>query len=417
LSEHAKSEALLNTALRALTMASRFALVFVLARLLPPEVLGEYGLVAAAVGFSLIAVGLDFYTFTTRELLATDQSRWPTMVRDQLVFALFGYAVVLPVSIGLFFGGVLPLEYLGFFLVLLVFEHLAQEINRLLIVIGRPLRATMVLFLRSGLWVWIAIGLMGIRVESRDLRLVFGLWIIGGGSAIAMGLWVLRDLPWRAKRPPVDWTWIRRGVRVAAVLFAANLCYRSILIGDRFAVDLVAGRELLGVYTLYVGVAAAVTVFLDSAVIAFLYPRVVAAFRGGDLDLFHSGMRTLRRQTVAATLILAAGAVVGMYPVLVFLDQPIYATQLPVFWLLVGGMSLYSLSMIPHYGLYAMGHDRGILAGNALSLVVFLVISALAGARLALPGVALGVAAGLTSGGLLKAVEYRKQLALLAPSK
>jgi hypothetical protein len=64
-----------------------------------------------------------------------------------------------------------------------------------------------------------------------------------------------------------------------------------------------------------------------------------------------------------------------------------------------------------------MGHDRGILAGNALSLVVFLVISALAGARLALPGVALGVAAGLTSGGLLKAVEYRKQLALLAPSK
>jgi O-antigen/teichoic acid export membrane protein len=406
---------MLNTTLRALTMISRFGLVFALARLLPPSLLGEYGLIAAGLGFSLIAVGLDFHTFTTRELLGSEQDLWPTMLRDQLVFTLFGYAVVVPVSIGIFLADVLPMQHLGFFLVLLVLEHVSQEIIRLLIVIGRPVRATFVLLVRSGIWVWIAVGLMMVRAETRDIRVVFGFWAIGGFCAIALGLWGLRGLPWRAKRGPVDWPWIRKGVRVAAVLFAANLCYRAILIGDRIATDHFADRDLLGVYTLYIGIASAVTVFLDSAVIAFLYPKVVAAFMSGDIETFRDGMRTLTRQTVTATTILALVALGGINPVLSFLGQAIYSEHLPAFWLLLGGASLHSLSMIPHYGLYAMGQDRGILAGNAVSLGMFLLISLLAGPRLSMTGVALGVSAGLAGGGAVKAVRYRWHVARLQP--
>lgn len=57
---------LLNLALRAATLFSKFALVFVLAKFLETSEVGLYGLLAATISYVLFALGFDFYTFSTR---------------------------------------------------------------------------------------------------------------------------------------------------------------------------------------------------------------------------------------------------------------------------------------------------------------------------------------------------------------
>ncbi len=51
--------------LRGLTLASRFLLSLLLARMLSPAEMGEYGLLTAALAFALLAIGLEFYSYTS----------------------------------------------------------------------------------------------------------------------------------------------------------------------------------------------------------------------------------------------------------------------------------------------------------------------------------------------------------------
>src|SRR5699024_2743309 len=132
----------------------------------------------------------------------------------------------------------------------------------------------------------------------------------------------------------------------------ATLCLRGIFTLDRFIVQSSAGLDLLGVYTFYIGMAMAATAFLDAGVFAFLYPRVVAAYRAGDLVAFRLQMRRLWLRTAGTTTVLLASAAIVSSPVLTLLDRPIYIEQLPVLWVLLLAVALYALGMVPHYGLY-----------------------------------------------------------------
>lgn len=396
-----------NVGLRAVTMGSRLVLLFFLARLLPPADVGLYGLLVASVAYGIMVLGLDFYTFSTRELLGHDRSEWPRMLRDQAVLHGCAYMVALPLAYLLFHLGILPLTMAGWFFALLVAEHVGKELNRLLIVAGMPVMATTALFLQRGLWA-LAVPLLMLQFEAlRTLNLVFLAWTISALGAILMSIWSLRTLAWSGMVRTVDWSWIRRGLRVASVFLLGTLLHRVMFTIDRFIVESAGGLDLVGVYTFYMGMALAAMAFLDAGVFAFLYPRVVSAFRRGELAEFRSAMRKLLVRTVGATGVLMAAAAVMIHPILALLDRPIYQTNIAVFWVLLGAVSLYAVGMIPHFGLYAMGRDRAILVSRAAGSVVFLIV-ALLGAHLSpLLGVGAGILAGCGTLGLVNLIAYR----------
>lgn len=397
---------LTNIALRGLALGSRFVLLFFLARLLPPAEVGLYGLMAATVGYGIMALGLDFYTFATRELLSRERQAWAALIRDQGVVYGIVYVVELPLFLLLFYLDVLPWSMVGWFFILLVSEHLGQEINRLLIAIGRPLMANLVLFIRTGIWAWGVLVLMLLRSESRDLDVVFGAWAIGGIGAILLGIFGLKDLRWRQRLRRVNWYWIRSGIWVASTFLVATLCLRGIFTLDRFIVQSSAGLDLLGVYTFYIGMAMAATAFLDAGVFAFLYPRVVAAYRAGEFVEFCLQMRRLWRRTAGTATVLLASAAIVSRPVLTLLDRPIYIEELPVLWVLLLAVALYALGMVPHYGLYAFGRDRAIMTSHVAGLGMFLVVAIGAVQVWPLAGVAVGLVCGLGLILLIKLWQY-----------
>lgn len=361
----------INVGLRGSTLLSKFALLFFLAYFLEPTSVALYGLVAATVAYSIYGLGFDFYSYSTREILGTTSDQWMRLIRDQGVFFVLMYLLVLPVLLLVFVSNFLPWDIVFWFMALVVLEHLAQEINRLLVAIGYQLLASVVLFLRSGVWAALVAILFWFVPSSRSLETVFLFWCAGAALACALGGVKLSSLDKRSLIYPIDWGWLKKGVIVAVPLLIATLSIRGVFTIDRYWVDSLAGSEVLAAYVLYAGIANAIMSFLDAGVFVFLYPRLVSAFKNFDERLYKKSMRALLLQTTCVSLALALLAGIVIYPLLMVLDNSVYSDHLPILYLMLAAITLNALSMVPHYGMYAMSYDRGIIIPHIIALIVF----------------------------------------------
>src|SRR5690606_27760460 len=98
---------------------------------------GLYGLLAATIAYALYPIGLDFYAYSTREILRVDRGQWGGMLRNHGALALVLYSVVLPLLLLVFAMGFLPWTLAPWFYILLILEHLNQELSRLLVAVTK----------------------------------------------------------------------------------------------------------------------------------------------------------------------------------------------------------------------------------------------------------------------------------------
>lgn len=361
-----------NMAIRGLTLISKFLLIFFLARFLEPEELGLYGLLVATVGYSLYLLGFDFYTYSTRELLKSKREHWGAVIKAQGALTLILYAIFVPLLSLVFICDLLPMRLFAWFFVLLILEHLNQEIGRLLIAVSDQLYASLVLFLRSGFWAVLVAVFMFYESDARSLNVVFAAWSLGGLGALLLGLFRIRGFGLSGWRTKVDWIWVIKGLKVAFALLLATLAVRGVFTLDRYWVQELAGMQLLGAYVLFMGISMALMSFLDAGVFAFIYPGLIAAYQQGDADAFRRGMIKLLQQTVFVTSAFAVTALLVIGPLLVWLNKPLYKEQQGLFIWIFTATVLYALGMIPHYGLYAQGRDKPIIYSHLASLIIFI---------------------------------------------
>ena len=363
---------LASIALRGITLVSKFLLIIFLVRFLEPSEIGLYGLLVVTISYALYPLGLDFYTFTTREILKHERSEWGGILKDQGALTLVTYSIFLPLLLLIFSTDSLPWNVAGWFFALLLLEHLNQELTRLLIAISEPLLASLALFLRSGIWVIAVTVWMFITPDVRDLDTVLLAWTVGGGSALLLVVWRLYLLKVGGWRKRVNWEWIRKGVKIALPFLLATLAVRGLFTLDRYWLEAIAGLEVLGVYVLFVGITNAMISFLDAGVFAFSYPGLISAFQQQRPEVFRQGVKRLFMQTVGFSLIFAMLALLLIGPLLDWLDKPLYREQQGIFlWVLIAAL-LYALGMIPHYSLYAQGKDRPIIYSHIAGLGIFI---------------------------------------------
>lgn len=383
-------------------MGSRFVLLLVLARVLPPAELGLFGLFLAAIAFGVLVLGADYYTYSQRELLSEPRQRWSFVLQHQgIALAVIYLLVVAPLALAFDFE-LLPNRYVAWFIPLLVLEHLGQEFVRILIAMRRPIGASAMLFLRVGAWVWVLLAVMWFAPETRTLEAVLLAWGIGAGSALIGGALIVAKeaAPWRGW--PVDLAWLIKGFRIAGLYLVASLCFKALLTADRYLVDFLVGPDLLGVYVLYSGIAMAVVNFMDPAVFAFLYPRLVGAYRTGDLASYRKVRTELWWSTAGVSLGLAILIGLAAPTFLHWTGREIYLVHEPLLWLLLGVAVVYSMGMVPHYELYARGADRSIVIAHVSALIVFGFCVAFLSKYMPLEATAFGLLCAFTWMGLAK---------------
>lgn len=363
---------LISVALRGLTLASKFLLIFFLARFLEPAELGLYGLVVATTGYALFLLGLDFYTFSTRDILKRERGEWGGLLKSQGALTFWLYLLFMPLLLVLFVMDVLPWHLAGWCMALLVLEHLNQELMRLLVAVSEPLLAGVALFLRSGGWAIILVALMAVDAGLRSLNTVLLAWTVGGVAALIMAVMRLATLQIGGWRRPVDWGWVRLGVKVALPLLLATLALRAMYILDRYWIETLVGLEALGAYVLFAGIASAMVSFLDAGVFAFSYPRMITAYQQRLPVVYRQEFKRLLLQTCMVAVGFSLVALLAIQPLLIWLGKALYIEQQVIFpWVLLATL-LYCLGMVPHYALYSQGRDRSIICSHIAGLAAFI---------------------------------------------
>lgn len=401
---------LLNLTLRAATLVSKFALIFVLAKFLEPAEVGLYGLVAATIAYCIFVLGLEFYTYSMRELIASPPNAQPSILRDQIVFYLFTYTLFLPPLISLFVGDFLPWVLVFWFYALLILEHVAQELNRVLVALSLQLEASVVLFVRSGAWSLALIPLMWATPSLRELHAALAAWSLGAAAACALGAWwVVRKFEVQNLKP-IDWRWIKRGVRIAVPMLIAALAIRGLFTFDRYWIEAIGGLDTLGAYVLYAGIGNAVISFLDAGVVVFFYPRLVSTARGNDLLGYKTAMKSLGLNIVLATCLLTALAFGAAYLVIEWLDKPAYEENFHLLAWILAAMLIYGLSHTPHLGLYAQGRDRTLVLSQLAALVTFFIAAIALNGSLGVTSVPAALCTAFAVMYLWKTLAYREML-------
>jgi O-antigen/teichoic acid export membrane protein len=391
--------------LQALTLVGKIVLLIGFARYLTPAQVGLYGLLVVALNLSVFLVGLDFHAFNTRELLRGSPEEAPVRVRDQFVVHGITYLLAFPLLLSLFFLDVLPWSLVLLFYALLVGEHVGRELQRVLVTLHRSSRAALVQLLRAGVWPYVTFGLMAYSPFFRNLETIAMSWAAAVATSLLLSGWWIRDLPWRrALSVPLDWEWMRRGLAVSLPLLMGSLALNGILSIDRLALDRFVGMRAVGVFTLYAAARNSILALLATGVVAVQRPKVIQAHQLGDLSLYRSRLKHMAWSVAGVSGALCACAAVAIWPVLAFVQKPVYAEHLSAYWILLLGTFVGALAEVPHTILYARHQDRAIVVSAVTGLAVAIGAAAYLVPRQGVSGAALATLVALLVMGSLKSV-------------
>lgn len=362
---------LLNIIVRGATLSLKFALIFFLARFLTPDEIGLYGLLVATISYALYLLGFDFYTFSTREILNRPVAEWGGVLKNQIALLVLSYLIFLPLlSVG-FYWGLLPKSVAPWFFFLLVLEHINQEFGRLLITASKQLSAGIALFIRSAAWVLPVLLYMVIEPSERTLEVLLAGWASFSVIALFFSYYQLKPLGILGWGVPIDWRWIWMGVKVALPFLFATLTIRGIYTLDRFWIERLSSLEILGAYILFATICNALMSFLEAGFFSFAYPKLIMAYGKKDPKLFRKHLCVLFFQTLAIIVCFSLSTSLLMDYILNWVGRDVYIKYEGIYYWLLVSTSLYALSMVPHYGLYAQGIDRPIIVGQALGFFAF----------------------------------------------
>lgn len=353
------STQVLNLSLRVLSMVAKFLLIIYIGKYFSTEVLGEYGLFVTTITITIYFLGLDFYTYNTREVLHKKEDERVALIRDQFIFHSLIYILVLPLLVLVFMFDVIDYKYMLLFYLVLIMEHISQELFRLYTTLSMPIVANLLLFFRSGMWVYVLILLWMYDVkDTKNLSFIYLSWFIGSFISIVIGFAYLMKLydPKALKRS-IDWLWIKKGVKVSIPFFVGTIAYKVIEFSDRYMIDYYMAKSDVGIYTFYGNIANTMQTLVFTLVIMIYYPKMIALYRDSETEKFEQIVKKFFVEVLAYSLITIASIAVLIHPVLDYLGKVEFVQSLSILWILLGATLTLNLSLVPHYVLFVKHKD------------------------------------------------------------
>lgn len=369
------SKKAINFILRITTLGVRFLFVFILAKYLEPSDVGYYGIFAVTIGYAIFFLGLDFYTYVSREIIQIPKNRQGRLLKGQAAVSGIVYALFIPVFILALQNYSWPRGLFLWFLPIMILEHINQEISRLLIAMSEQLTSSFIIFIRQASWNILAIILMTLYSDWRDIVLIIPLWAAAGVAALGMGLWKLKQLGIKGWSIPIDWNWVKKGISVSSAFLMASLALRGIQTVDRYWFEKLVGIEMVGSYVLMQGIASVLIVFLESTLFAFVYPLLIKLNVEEKHKEAHRHVRVMFFNTLVVSLIFGVISWILLPYFLNWINKPIYQQAIGLYPWIISSVILNALSMSPHFGLYARGKDSPIIKSNIAAFMLFMLVS------------------------------------------
>lgn len=379
--------------LRGAGLIGKFLLLFFMARYLREAEVGLYGLVVAAVGFSIYLLGFDFYSYSNREVAGVSGTDLTERIRYHITWLLVCYAVVLPSLYLLFIFEFIPEKIIIWFYLILVLEHITAEVCRFLIVREKQMLASVCIFLKTGLWPLICIAGMFLFENQRSLSFVLFCWLVGLLGSLALLALKSRIPKGIFNSLKIDWGWIGAGVKICFPILVATLSLRAVFTLDRYLLRITSDLSVVGVYVFYAGISAALTAFLEAGIFNFYYPRMIKMWSTGNVSGYRAALDRLKQVVFLASAVLAVLIVLFVNGVAPYIGRENYVNNMYVLYFCLLAVLILAWSMVYYYDLYCRREDKFVLRSRLSGLISFLVFFVIFRAANPLNGIMLSVCA------------------------
>ncbi|WP_164732247.1 polysaccharide biosynthesis C-terminal domain-containing protein [Flagellimonas oceanensis] len=359
-----KGEGLLNLGLRALAIGAKFLLSILIVKKLTVADLGVYGILQTTITLLIYILGFDFYTYNAREILKKDQKSLASCIINQLAFHGLVYLIVIPISFFLFMYGVIETKYMLLFYLLLVSEHLSQELYRLLIVLKRSVIASLILFIRSGVWIFLLALIWFLESQTSSIYQVLIYWLAGAWLSVFVGIRMI--LPLHSSK--IDFNWIKKGIIISLPFFVGTIFYKIMEFSGRYFLDYYGTKEDVGVFTFFSSLSNTIFVFVQATVIMVYSPYLIEHAQLNSED-FKKYFSKFKKKTLINTLLGSFLGAAFIYPFLIYLDNKTLSADIYVFFVLLLATISFCISYIPHYKLYVFNQDIHLLKASIIGAV------------------------------------------------
>lgn len=402
--------------LRGVALGAKFLLLMAMARFLPLDDIGRYGLVVATVNILSRLAGVEFYTVTNRTLVTADAPEQWRVVNGLSQVVGVGLLLSVPVCWVVTRSMDLGIGWLLLFSIL-VASQVGTEASRILVAVGRPVRSYLVAALVNGLWPLALIVIWIVVPGTWTLRSVWTAWALGAAVGSVWGIAeVARSIraPYRGGSPGSEW--LGRGLRTALFFLVAAAGLRAIEFADRFIVQAFLGTAAVGVYTYYASFAKLAFELPSVMVLVPMFPEAVSVMRTGPKERARAMLGRLTRRSIALSGASAPLLFGGLWAATRLLQRPDIWTSPSAYTVLLVGGVVYAASQGGHHALYGAAQDRELmwitLAAAAVNVALGLALTPLVG----MVGAALGTLGAMTVLLLAKEIQSRRVLtAMLRP--
>lgn len=363
----------INLLFRVLSMGAKFLLIFLIGKYLSVGQLGEYGIFFTTILIMTFVLGYDFYTYGTRQLLK-HEDRQIVFIRDQFIFFVLLYVLVLPLLLSLFIYQLVDWKYILYFYLILIFEHLSQELYRLYTTLSKSIFANVLLFVRSGVWVYVLAVLWWGQVLDSSLEQVYLFWLVFSFLSVLLGVvGLFKNYDMSLLKEKIDWQWIKEGVKISSSFFIGTIAYKVVEFSNRYIIDLYWSKQEVGVFTFFANIANAVQTLVFTLVIMIFYPKLVSAYSKGQLEEFLALKKHFFKEVVVYTVLSCGVIMITITPLLNYIGNQLYIDNVVQLYYLLLAIFFLNLSFVSHYVLYAQEKDaiiRNITLGVAVINIV-----------------------------------------------
>lgn len=369
---HSKAQPLAVMGLRLLTLGSKFLLTLFLARFLGLEALGIYGFILGATAVVPIVVSFGLMSVIGRDIVKLKPAAVIAEVQPYWLLILAVYAVLAPLAFFLPIGqGVLAGSFLLASLAVVMLEHLGTDTYNILVNLRRPLLANVLLFIRGGGWMLLYMPLSLLLPELLNLPTLLTFWLAGLVLAFAGFFLGTRNWPWKSfftLAPTLQWYKMR--IAHAWKFFFSDICSFGGPYLDRYIIGLSFGLKEAGIYVLFWSIANALYTLISTGVMQINRPRLISAHEDADHATYKAVYEETQSQAQYAALAFGIGAAVTFPFLLPYLHKPEALAALPVFLLLMAGLTVRTAADVAATGLYTRRQDNALVLTNLVGFAL-----------------------------------------------
>lgn len=275
---------LLVVGLRGISVFFKFMLFIFLGKIMIIEDFGTLMLILTISTFSVHIIGLDIYMYSNRELVINTTSKQIEIVESQVKSYLLSYVFFLPIIAWFITSFFLKFEFLAVVIMLIVSEHLGQELFRILNILNQQLIANILNFLRTGLFPIVILFSYLIGFSPSMNFILFGFFFFNF-LAVIYGVVILRQKKnfFKSYLGVSVRVFLKNGYQIFLVFFVGSFFQKIFEFGNRFYVETFYNVKYVAVLSFFSQVGSILNIIVDVAIISVVYPLFIEYFNNRDL--------------------------------------------------------------------------------------------------------------------------------------